>query len=137
MPHIPEPNQPSRPPLTPSQRAEQRLERRLSLELAPFDRRALGLAVGATSALAVVLLTIASLVVDAEGRFPLNLLSNYFSGYRVSWPGAGVGAAWGFVAGFCGGWFLAFVRNLIVTLWIMKVRIAADVKSSREVLDQI
>ena len=137
MTHTPNPHKPSRPTLTRSQWAEPVLERRLSLELAPIDRRALGLAVGATGALALVLLTIASLVMDAEGRFPLKLLANYFLGYRVSLPGAAVGAAWGFVTGFCGGWFLAFVRNLVVALWIMKVRIAADVESSREVLDQI
>lgn len=107
------------------------------MELAPFDRRALGLAVGTTSALAVALLTIASLLVDSQGRFPLNLLANYFRGYSVSWAGVSVGAVWAFGVGFCGGWFLAFIRNLIIALWIMKVRIAADVESSREVLDQI
>ena len=137
MTHTPNPRKPPTQMLTGLQRAESTLEQRLSSELAPFDRRSLGLAVGATSALAIVLLTIASLVMDAEGRFPLHLLAHYFRGYRVSLPGAGVGAAWGFAAGFCAGWFLAFVRNLIVTLWIMKVRITADVDSSREVLDQI
>ena len=92
MTHTPEPDQPSRQTLRTSQRAERKLERRLSVELAPLDRRALGLAAGITSSLAVLLLTIVSLLVDSEGRFPLNLLANYFRGYSVSWSGAGVGA---------------------------------------------
>jgi hypothetical protein len=137
MKSTPDPTRPARRPLSPSERAEQKLERALARALAPFDRRALGIAVGTTCALGIAGLTVASMLVDTEGRFPLNLLANYFRGYRVSWLGAGVGALWAFVAGFCGGWFLAFARNLIVTLWIMKVRIAADVKSSREVLDHI
>ncbi len=137
MTNTPEANSSGARTLSPSQRVEQQLERQLARALAPLDRRALGVAIGVTSALAIALITIASVVADPDRQFPLHLLANYFRGYTVSWMGAGVGAVWAFLVGFCGGWFLAFTRNLILALWIMKVRIAADVESSRELLDHI
>jgi hypothetical protein len=115
----------------------QKLERQLARALAPLDWRALAIAIGTTSAVAVALLTVASLLIDPERRFPLYLLAQYLRGYTVSWPGVGVGAVWAFGLGFLGGALLASIRNLVLTVWLMKVRITADVDSSREMLDHI
>jgi hypothetical protein len=44
----------------------------------------------------------------------LGLLSWYFYGYSVSWPGAFVGLFWGAVAGGAVGWIIGEVYNLVV-----------------------
>jgi hypothetical protein len=116
---------------------EQKLEAQLARQFAPLDRRALGMAFGVTFALVLALVTAISLFADPGHRFPLGLLSQYFLGYSVSWTGVLVGAAWSFAMGFAGGWLLAFCRNLVLALWLMKVRIRADVNSSRNFLDHI
>ncbi len=44
----------------------------------------------------------------------LALLSNYFPGYHVSWPGAFLGFVYGALCGAVGGWTVAWVYNLLV-----------------------
>lgn len=44
----------------------------------------------------------------------LSLLSWYFYGYSVSWPGAFVGLFWGAVTGGVVGWIIGEVYNLVV-----------------------
>jgi hypothetical protein len=43
----------------------------------------------------------------------LNLLSNYFPGYAVTWPGAFIGFFYGALLGAILGWLLAWVYNLV------------------------
>jgi hypothetical protein len=44
----------------------------------------------------------------------LGLLANVFIGYRVTLAGSFIGAAYGFVAGYVSGVFIAWVYNAIV-----------------------
>ena len=104
---------------------------------APLDKRALGLAIGATAGLVVFLLTAFHLLVREPEGFGLWLLAQYFYGYRISWPGAFVGFWWAFVAGFAAGWFFAFVRNLVVATWIFVVRARASLSQNQDFLDHI
>jgi formate hydrogenlyase subunit 3/multisubunit Na+/H+ antiporter MnhD subunit len=113
------------------------LERRLALAFAPLDKRAMGLALGIVLALALSIITGLSLIVDRGQQFPLALLGEYFVGYRVSLAGLPIGALWMFVTGFVWGWFLAFCRNLVLAIWILVVRVRADVDASRTFLDHI
>jgi hypothetical protein len=113
------------------------LERALASMFAPLDKRALGVAFGVALALSVALATVLSMVLDPQHRLPLILLDQYFFGYTVSATGALVGAAWGFVTGFVWGWFLAFCRNLVLAIWLMTVRVRADLSSTRGFLDDI
>jgi ribose/xylose/arabinose/galactoside ABC-type transport system permease subunit len=46
----------------------------------------------------------------------LALLSNYFPGYHVSWPGALVGLVYGAMCGAVAGWSVAWVYNLVVAV---------------------
>ena len=46
----------------------------------------------------------------------LSLLSNYFPGYHVSWPGALVGLVYGAMCGAVAGWSVAWVYNLVVAV---------------------
>lgn len=109
----------------------------LLLAFAPVHKRALGIAVGLVAALVVAGLTLASLVLDPEGRFPLALLGQYFAGYTVSVPGIAIGAAWALFVGFVAGWFAAFARNLTVATWIFLVRARAELRATRDFLDHI
>lgn len=112
-------------------------DRELLLAFAPVDKRAFGVAVGMAFALAVVLATVASMALDPEGHFHLELLGQYFAGYSVSWFGALLGAAWGFFVGFIAGWFAAFARNLAVAVWVLVVRARAEFRATRDFLDHI
>ena len=109
----------------------------LALVLAPIDRRAFGVAVGTVCGLGVFLFTAADLLRHPNPDLNLALLGQYFPGYAVSWAGALVGLAWAFAAGFCAGWFLAFIRNLGIAAWIFAVRGRHEIAATRDFLDHI
>ena len=48
----------------------------------------------------------------------LQLLSQYFFGYSVSFVGSFIGMIYGFVTGYVLGWFIAFIYNSV--LWLRK-----------------
>ncbi len=112
------------------------IEIALARAFAPMHKRVLGLAVGITAAAVIFVVTAYHVVARPRG-LPLELLAVYFNGYDVSWRGALIGAWWAFVAGFVGGWFAAFLRNVVIAIWLMVVRIRADLRVSRDFLDQI
>ena len=105
--------------------------------LAPIDRRAFGVAVGTVCGFGVFLLTAADLLRQPKPGLNLALLGQYFPGYAVSLPGALVGLAWAFAAGFCAGWFLAFIRNLGIAAWIFAVRGRHEIAATRDFLDHM
>jgi hypothetical protein len=109
----------------------------LAKAFAPMHKRAMGLAVGLTAAALVALLTVFHVIVRPANALSIELLNQYFYGYDVSWRGALVGAWWAFVAGFVGGWFAAFLRNLFIGLWLMTVRVRANLRETRDFLDHI
>jgi hypothetical protein len=113
------------------------IESFLLTAFAPMHKRAMGLAVGLTAAAAIALLTAFHVVVKPTSALSIELLDQYFYGYDVSWRGAVVGAWWAFVAGFVGGWFAAFLRNLFLGLWLMTVRVRANLRETRDFLDHI
>ncbi len=46
----------------------------------------------------------------------LQLLSNYFIGYSVTWPGSGIGLLYGALTGGVLGWTIGFIYNKVVGL---------------------
>jgi len=48
----------------------------------------------------------------------LQLLSQYFFGYSVSFVGSFIGMIYGFVTGFVLGWFIAIIYNAV--LWLRR-----------------
>jgi len=48
----------------------------------------------------------------------LQLVSQYFFGYSVSFVGSFIGMVYGFVTGFVLGWFIAFIYNFV--LWLRR-----------------
>jgi hypothetical protein len=67
----------------------------------------------------------------------LGLLAHYFTGYSVSWPGAAIGAGWGFGVGFVAGWLIAFTRNLILAASLFLIRSRIELSETRDFLDHI
>jgi hypothetical protein len=112
-------------------------EQAVLLAFAPLHKSALGVGVGVASALLLALLTVLTLVHAPDRRFPLHLLGQFLAGYDVSVRGVFVGAGWGFVVGFVGGWFFAFCRNLAVALSIFVIRTRAELAQTRDFLDHI
>ncbi len=108
-----------------------------SLLFAPLDKRAFGVAIGVAAGLLIFAITILDL---ARGLHPVGgvgLLSEYFGGYSVSVSGALIGLAWGFAVGFCAGWFVAFVRNLVLAVSLFLLRERAELDETRDFLDHI
>ena len=97
----------------------------------PLDKRAFGAAVGVACAFLVGAAT-AIVLVQPDTWQGLALLSNYFIGYTVSWPGALIGAMWALGVGFVLGWLIAFTRNftLAVSLFLLKSRVDLDETSN-------
>jgi hypothetical protein len=91
---------------------------------ARLQASALGTSLGAVTAAALFLATAVLRVrsmfdpPDAPLGPHLALLANYFPGYTVSWPGAFVGAAYGFACGWATGVVVAFLLNLSHFLYI-------------------
>ena len=104
---------------------------------APLHKLAFGIATGVAGAVLMMWLTIAGMYMPNARDFPLELLQQYFMGYRVSWSGAVIGAAWGFAVSFVAGWFAAFCRNLALAISAFLIHTRAELASTREFLDHI
>ena len=103
---------------------------------APIDKRAFGLAIGITAALALALTTAIDLML-AKPWLGLNLLGTYFAGYSVSWTGVLIGALWALGVGFVAGWLLAFLRNFTLAVSMFLVRTRAELDETSDFLDHI
>lgn len=123
----------------PKPRPDTELSQTLSLAFQPLHKRAFGMAVGSAAGLLVFAVTAVHLLRQPAPRTApdLTLLAEYFYGYTVSWAGAFVGLAWGFVAGFVMGWFVAFSRNLVIAVSLFIGRTRAQLEGTRDFLDHI
>ena len=109
----------------------------LMLAFAPIHKLALGVSVGVVLGLLLFGLTLVTLGIGPQESMNLGLLEQYFYGYAVSTRGAFVGLFWGFATGFVAGWFMAFVRNLAITVTIFALRTKAELSQTRDFLDHI
>ena len=76
-----------------------------------------GLVFGIICGLIIFLATNWLLIKGGERVGPhLQLLSQFFIGYSVSFIGSLIGMAYGFVSGYIAGWIIAWVYNRIITL---------------------
>jgi hypothetical protein len=107
----------------------------LAYAFAPLHKSAFGIATGVAGAIVMAGMTIAALTISRVQDFPVQLLSQYFAGYTISWTGVVVGAAWGFVVAFVAGWFFAFCRNLALAVTAFTLRVRAE--QTKDFLDHI
>jgi hypothetical protein len=123
-------------PAVAEQQQEETLPTSATLLFVPVDKRALGVAVGTVTGLGIFAATAILLLRGIPWRGP-RLLSTYFIGYDLTWEGALIGMLWGFVVGFCAGWFVAFVRNLTLAISLFIIRTKAELETTRDFLDHI
>lgn len=82
-----------------------------------LNTRILGIALGVPCGLIVFLATIWLVLKGGEVVGPhLQLLSQYFPGYSVTYSGSIIGLFYGFVAGYFSGFFIAWIYNMVVLL---------------------
>jgi hypothetical protein len=91
---------------------EKAIEQALARIFTKLDRTAFALAVGTVAGLALCLATLWLVIKGGPVVGPnLQLLRQYFPGYRVTTSGSIIGLVYGFGSGFVGGWLFAFLRN--------------------------
>ena len=95
------------------------------------------MAFGTVFGVLLFVVTMVTVVLVPEGGEFMALLGQYFYGYTLSPAGAAVGFFWGFVSGFMAGWFLAFVRNVAITVTIFAFRTKAELSQTADFLDHI
>jgi hypothetical protein len=102
-----------------------------------LHKRAFGVAIGVAAALVVFVVTAIQVIRGPDPAIQLQLLSEYFRGYSVSWTGALIGAFWAGFVGFVAGWFFAFVRNAATAIFLFIVRAKAELSASQDILDHL
>ena len=104
---------------------------------ARVHKTALGVAVGLVVGLGILAVTVFHVVLRPTNGPPIELLSQFFYGYTVSWGGAAVGLCWGFFAGFVAGWFAAFVHNLVTAITVLVFKTRGELEHTKDFLDHI
>ncbi|MEP6960349.1 MAG: hypothetical protein ABI980_16610, partial [Nitrospirota bacterium] len=85
--------------------------------LARIKSGALALVCGLIGGVGLFVMTVWLVVKDGpQAGQHLQLLSNYFIGYSVTWPGAFVGLLYGAMTGGVVGWVVGTVYNKVVNL---------------------
>ena len=84
-------------------------------EVIRLSRNVLGLTLGIMGAGGLFLVTNILVLKGGTRIGPhLQLLDQFFPGYRVSFAGSFIGAFYGFLAGYVSGWIIASVYNWVV-----------------------
>jgi len=109
----------------------------LDYATAPMHKQAFGIAVGLVAGLALFAVTAFHVIVQPANALNIGLLGQYFYGYEVTWRGAVIGFAWGMITGFVAGWFVAFVRNFVITVTMFALRTKAELEHTSDFLDHI
>jgi hypothetical protein len=114
------------------------LQEALTRVFLKLDRVALGLSLGMTSGLLLFLATFFLVLKGGDVVGPrLQLISQYFPGYRVSLVGSLVGLAYGSITGFILGWVFAFLRNTIMFFYMAALHRRAEFQLLRKLLEYI
>jgi hypothetical protein len=105
----------------------------LSEVYAKIDPVALGVGVGTLLGGAICVATVVLLAKGgAHVGAKLSLLSQFFPGYSVTWPGSLVGLFYGFLTGFLFGFFFAFFRNVAMRLHLGSRRVQKFLNRARQ-----
>lgn len=92
-------------------------EEALVKEVIRLSRNVLGLTLGILFAVGIFLATNILIIKGGPNvGAHLQLLSQYFPGYRVTFGGSLLGAGYSFAVGYVSGWVIAAVYNWVVLL---------------------
>jgi len=104
--------------------------------IAKLDSIALGISVGMLFALIFFLATNILIFKGGDVIGPnLALLSQYFIGYKVTFVGSLIGFLYGFISGFMLGWLIAFLRNSIVTFYLLSLKLKNSMSAVNDYID--
>jgi hypothetical protein len=67
----------------------------------------------------------------------LQLLGQYFPGYRVTAAGSLIGLGYGLLSGFVAGWSFALLRNLSVFLYVVMIERRAERQWLRRLFEYV
>ena len=114
------------------------LEEALSHAFLRVDPLAFGVATGLVSGLILFLATLILVLKGGEVVGPrLGLLGEFFPGYAVTAPGSLIGLVYGIVFGFVCGWAIAYIRNVIIFLYVAGIQYRAERRVLRRMFDYI
>ncbi len=104
--------------------------------LARVDGIALGVSLGTVFGVLICLATVVLVFKGGDVIGPnLALLSQYFIGYDVTYPGSLVGLLYGFVFGFVVGWLIAFLRNNVLSAYLHVLKLKRTLSSVSDYID--
>ena len=110
----------------------------LAEAFAKLDRLALGLSTGTVAGAGLFFLTLILVLKGGEVVGPnLELLEQYFLGYSVTFSGSLLGLAYGFCAGFIGGWGFALLRNVTMFTYTALIQRRAERALLRNLLEYV
>jgi protoporphyrinogen oxidase len=119
-----------------SQNVAQVIDGVLTRVFLKLDRVAFGLAMGITTGMVLFLATLGLVLKGGDVVGPnLQLLSHFFPAYSVTMSGSVLGLGYGFIAGFVGGWGFAFLRNLLVFLYMAAIHRKAELYVLRKLFE--
>ena len=101
-----------------------------------MDKLGLAVAIGAVSGLSIFLATLFLIIKGGDVVGPnLQILDQFFIGYSVSFKGAFIGMFYSFFWGFLFGWAFAYLRNLLLAMFIYRVKKRLEMLTFRDFLD--
>jgi len=105
---------------------------------APLDKFSLALSIGITASILIFCATLWLILIEPSTKWPaLILLNQYFIGYSISFKGIFIGAIYCFFWGFIFGWLVGYLRNMIMGLYIFRVKKIYESNNLKEFLDYI
>ncbi len=105
----------------------------LAPAFARMDKLAFAIAVGTASGLLIFLATLWLVVKGGAVTGPnLELLEQYFIGYTVTTQGAFLAFGYAFAWGFLFGWLFAYLRNLILAVYLYMAKKKAEMLTLRD-----
>ena len=104
---------------------------------ARMDRFSFSMAVGVVTAIFFFTLTLWTNTIGGEIITYIELLNQFFIGYKVSIPGAFIAGGYGLLWGFIGGGLFAFLRNLLLGYYIFRAKNKFELMSVRNFFDQL
>ena len=100
---------------------------------ARFDKLGLAISTGTVCGVIVLAATLWLALKNNGGMTEImQLLNQYFFGYSVTVKGAFVGMGYTFLWGFLFGWLFAYLHNLLVGLYLYRVKRKLELFSFRE-----
>jgi len=104
--------------------------------VAKIDRTALGITIGILFGVGIFFVTNFLILKGGElGGLRLSLLNQYFFGYTVTFIGSFIGLFYGFITGFILGWFIALLRNFVISIYLYIARFRARMISVNNFID--